>query len=240
MRFPSPLLPGRLVRRYQRFLADVRLDDGSTVTAHCPNPGSMMGLLRRDARVLLTESDAPARRLRHTWELVRVGRTWAGINTMRTNRVVEEALRRRRLAELRGYAGIRPEAPLGERRRADFLLTGDGRRCWVEVKNVTLAEGATALFPDAVTERGTAHLRELLARVREGDRAVMLYLVNRGDCERAGPAEAIDPVYAETLREAVAGGVEAIAYRARAGRRGIRIERRIPFVTSACPSPLLG
>jgi sugar fermentation stimulation protein A len=229
VRFDRPLLPGRLLRRYKRFLADVLLDDGATVTAHCANPGSMMGLLRDRARVLLSESDSPTRKLRHTWELVRVGRTWAGINTMLTNRVVGDALRRGRIPELAGYPEIRAEAPMGERRRVDFLLGDGDRRCWVEVKNVTLAEGSQALFPDAVTERGRAHLVELAERVREGDRAAMLYLVNRGDCDRAGPAEAIDPAYAEALREAVAAGVETLAYRARAGRGGIRVERRIPF-----------
>ena len=229
MRFAAPLVPGRLLRRYKRFLADVLLDDGSEVTAHCPNPGSMMGLLRPRARVLLSESDAPHRKLRYSWELVRVGRTWAGINTMRTNRVVEDALRRRRIPELAGWSEIRAEAPLGECRRVDFLLREDGRPCWVEVKNVTLADGNVARFPDAVTARGTAHLVELTGRVREGDRAVMLYLVNRGDCSWAGPAADIDPVYADTLREALDAGVEALAYRARAGRSGNRVEQRIPF-----------
>jgi len=229
MRFPTPLIPGRLLRRYKRFLADVRLDDGEVVTAHCPNPGSMKGVLRIGGRVLLSDSDNPARKLRYTWELARLGRIWAGVNTMRTNRVVEDALRRDRIPELTGYEEIRPEAPMGERRRVDFLLSTGEDLCYVEVKNVSLAEGTTALFPDSVTARGTAHLVELTALAEQGRRAVMLYLVNRADCDRAGPARAIDPTYAEHLDIAVKAGVETLAYRARSGRRGIRIEKRLPF-----------
>jgi sugar fermentation stimulation protein A len=222
-------VPGRLLRRYQRFLADVRLDDGREVIAHCPNPGSMKSCLRPGGRVLLTESDAPRRKLRYTWELARIGRVWVGINTMRTNRVVEEALRKERVPELSGYEEIRPEAPMGRRRRVDFLLGSGDRFCYVEVKNVTLAVGREARFPDSVTARGAAHLVELAARVREGHRAAMLYLVNRSDCDRAGPAREIDPHYAARLEEAVGAGVEAIAYRAKAGRGGIRLADRIPF-----------
>jgi sugar fermentation stimulation protein A len=229
MKFPAPLVPGRLVRRYKRFLADIRLDDGTVVTAHCPNPGSMRSCLRPGGRVLLLENDDPARKLRYTWELARAGRIWVGVNTMRANRIVEEALRRRRIQELRGYDEIRPEAPMGERRRVDFLLGRDGDLCYVEVKNVTLAEGSVARFPDSVTARGAAHLDELAARVTEGHRAVMLYLVNRSDCDRAGPARAIDPNYAARLEAAVEAGVGTIACRARAGRGGIRMVDRIPF-----------
>jgi sugar fermentation stimulation protein A len=229
MRFDQPLVPGRLVRRYKRFLADVRLDDGEIVTAHCANPGTMISLLRDDARVLLSRSDNPNRRTPFTWELVRVGRTWAGVNTMRTNHVVEAALRRHAIPELDGYEEIRPETPMGENRRVDFLLRTGDDLCFVEVKNVTLAVGDVALFPDAVTMRGRAHLVELAERVAEGHRAAMLYLVNRSDCVSAGPAAHIDPGYAETLAKAVEGGVETLAYRARAGKHRIRVERRIPF-----------
>jgi sugar fermentation stimulation protein A len=229
MRFESPLVPGRLIRRHNRFLADVRLDDYTVVTAHCPNPGTMISLLRKNARVLLSRSDNPNRRTPLTWELVRVGRTWAGVNTMRTNHVVEWALRHRRIPELDGYEEIRPETPMGENRRVDFLLRSGDDLCFVEVKNVTLAVDGAGLFPDAVTMRGRAHLEELMERVEEGHRAVMLYLVNRGDCDRAGPAAHIDPGYAGTLARAMERGVEALAYRARAGRNGIRVERRIPF-----------
>lgn len=230
MRFDPPLVPGRLLRRYKRFLADVEFDDGSVVTAHCPNPGSMRSLLRDGARVLLSDSMNPKRKLRYTWEMVRVGSRWAGVNTMRTNHIVHEALRRGRVEELSEYGAIRPEAPMGERRRVDFLLSEGDRLCYVEVKNVTLAEGTVALFPDSVTLRGRAHLEELEKMVEAGHRAVMLYLVNRPDCDRCGPAEEIDPEYAKTLREVAARGVETIAYRAKVGRREIRLADRVPFV----------
>lgn len=229
MRFPTPLLPGRLLRRYQRFLADVRLDTGEIVTAHCANPGSMKGLLREGARVLLSVSDDPKRKLRHSWELVRVGRHWACVNTAQPNRIVAEALAKGRIPELAGYDTIRPEAPMGERRRVDFLLSGAEGRCWVEVKNVTLADGSVARFPDSVTARGTAHLEELMERKRAGDRAAMLYVVNRGDCDRCGPAADIDPVYAGTLARAVAAGVETLAYRTRVGPAGVTLSHRVPF-----------
>ena len=229
MRFPGPLVPGRLVRRRKRFLADVRLLDGSLVTAHCPNPGSMKGSSKVGGRVLLTESDDEKRKLRYTWELARMGRVWVGVNTMRTNHVVGEALRGGRVPELEGYEEIRAEAPMGERRRVDVLLRSGEDLCYVEVKNVTFALDRTALFPDSVTARGSAHLVELAALAREGHRAVMFYLVNRSDCDRAGPARTIDPVYAGNLEAAVGAGVETLAYRARVGVNGIRLGDRVPF-----------
>ncbi len=233
MRLPEPLIPGRLVRRYKRFLADIRLEDGSVVTAHCANPGSMKGCLVDDGEVLLSTSDNPARKLRYTWELARIGRVWVGLNTLRTNKVVEEAFHKGKIPELAQYDVIRPEVKMGENRRVDFLLSNAGGHAYVEVKNVTLTDGRkTALFPDSVTRRGSAHLKELADRIREGHRAVMLYLVNRPDCDRCGPAAEIDPEYAENLRNAMMTGVETLAYRARVGRRGIVVADRIPFTLS--------
>ena len=229
MRFSTPLVPGRLIRRYQRFLADVRLDDGSLVTAHCPNPGSMKGCMREEGRVLLSESDNPARKLAYTWELARIGRHWVCVNTMRPNQVVGEALARGGFPEFSGYPEVRAEAPMGENRRVDFLLGDGDRRFFVEVKSVTLAVGRRALFPDSVTKRGSAHLGELAAQVRAGHRAAMLYLVGRGDCDEAGPAVEIDPAYASHLGAAAAAGVETIAYRAKVLRSGITVGERIPF-----------
>jgi sugar fermentation stimulation protein A len=230
MRFDPPLVKGRLLRRYRRFLADVELADGRIVTAHCANPGSMKSLLTERAAVWLSSSDNPKRKLAYTWELVRVGRHYASVNTLRTNSIVGEALAAGRIPEFAGYERIRPEAPMGERRRVDFLLSRPGEVCYLEVKNVTLAEGTTALFPDSVTERGRAHLEELARRKRSGDRAAMIYVVNRGDCDRAGPACAIDPAYAETLVRVHAEGVEAIAYRTKVGPSGISISHRVPFL----------
>ncbi len=232
MRLPEPLIRGRLVRRYKRFLVDVRLEDDSVVTAHCPNPGSMKGCLVQDGEVLLSTSDNPARKLKYTWELARIGRVWVGLNTQRTNKVVAEALQRGKIAELAQYDVIRPEVKMGENRRVDFLLSRGDEHAYVEVKNVTMTAGRTALFPDSVTTRGSAHLKELIQRKREGHRAVMLYLVNRFDCDQVGPAAEIDPVYAENLRAAVMAGVETLAYRARVGLRGITVADRIPFTMS--------
>lgn len=230
MRFPAPLVEGRLLLRHKRFLAEVRLEDGRWVTAHCPNPGSMRGCMGEGARVLVSRQDSPGRRLGWTWELVRVGRSWVGIHTGRANAVVGEALREGRVPELAGYSRVRGEVPYGaEGSRADFLMEGRRLpRAWVEVKNVTLAEGRRALFPDSVTERGTRHLRELARRVRAGERGVLVFLVARGDCREVAPADAIDPLYGRTLREAAAAGVEVLAWRARVSPRGIRLARPLP------------
>lgn len=214
MKLAAPLLRGRFERRYKRFFCDVRLEDGRTLTVHCPNSGSMTGLLVDDAPVIVSDSGNPARKLRHTLERIRPGRAWVGVNTMLPNHLVREAVERGRVPELAGYASVRSEVRLGERSRIDLLLEGPGRpRCWVEVKNTTLRDGRVARFPDAVTERGRKHLHELRTAVGHGDRAVMFYVVNRGDCDAMGPAEAIDPAYAAALRESIDAGVEALAYR---------------------------
>jgi sugar fermentation stimulation protein A len=237
MMLPSPLLPGKLIRRYQRFLADVELETGETVTAHCPNSGSMKGCALPKRPVLLSIADNPSRKLRYTWELVLVAGHWVGINTMLPNRLVREALERGSLPELAGYPSIRPEVPYGERSRIDLLLEDQGKRCFVEVKNVTLVEGETALFPDAVTTRGQKHLRELMGVVRKGDRGVIFFVVQRGDGRSVAPADAIDPEYGRLLRQAVESGVEALAYRVDVtpGKitLGIRLPVLLPPVT--CP-----
>lgn len=229
MRFPTPLVEGRLLRRYKRFLADVRLETGQQVTAHCPNPGSMISCLVEGGLVLLSRSDDPRRKLAWTWELAKVGRTWVLINTARANRVVEEALLAGRVEPLRGYPEVRAEVPFGEGSRADFRLRGPGLPdCFVEVKSMTLAEGRGSYFPDSVTLRGQRHLEELEREVARGHRAVLLFLVSRADTEVARPAENIDPDYADLLRRAAARGVEVLAYRNRCRRDGLRLERRLP------------
>lgn len=159
MKLP-PLIPGRLIKRYKRFLADIELPDGSTITAHCPNSGSMLGCNLPGSPVMLSISSNPNRKLTHTWELVQFGEYWIGLNTMLPNRLAEEAILDGTITELNGYRTLRREVPYGsERSRIDLLLEGDKGRCYVEVKNVTLVEGGMALFPDAVTERGQKHLR---------------------------------------------------------------------------------
>jgi len=189
----------------------------------------MLGCGESGTEVLLSTSDNPKRKLKYTWELVRAGRSWVCINTARANRIVEEALTRGAVPELAGYDELRREVPCGESSRIDFLLTYGARQCFVEVKNVTLAEGRTALFPDAVTVRGAKHLRELVSMVRKGHRAAMFYLINRGGCRLMGPAASIDPVYADALAEAMGAGVEVLAYRSRVNRREVVVRERIPF-----------
>jgi len=214
MRLP-PLIPAHLIRRYKRFLADVELSDGSMVTAHCPNSGSMAGCLGAGRAVRLSTSDNPARKYRHTWELVHNGRCWIGINTARTNAVVEEGIRSGTIAELAGFDDLRREVRLGAQSRIDLLLGRAGDRTWIEVKSVTMVDAAGRYaFPDAVTSRGARHLRELAGAVAAGDRAVMLYLVQRSDGRGFTAADDIDPGYGDELRRAVDGGVEVLAYRA--------------------------
>ncbi|MCE1225225.1 MAG: DNA/RNA nuclease SfsA [Geobacteraceae bacterium] len=223
-----PLIPGRLIKRYKRFLADIELEDGSVVTAHCPNSGSMLGCNLPGSPVLLSLSPNPNRKLAYTWELLQVDGFWVGLNTMLPNRLAEEAIQDGTIVELQGYPNLRREVAYGsERSRIDILLEGDARRCYVEVKNVTLVEDGLALFPDAVTTRGQKHLRELMEMVRSGDRGVLLFTVQRGDGNAVAPADRIDPEYGKLLREAVANGVEALAYRAEVQPEQIRLTERL-------------
>ncbi len=235
MKFPTPLVEGQLLRRYKRFLADVELASGGAVTAACPNTGSMMGCCEPGSRVWLSESDSPTRKYRHTWELVEAGgprrKVLVGINTGLPNRLVAEAIETGVIGELAGYATLRREVPFGEERsRIDLLLESPGRApCYVEVKNVTAAvSDGVALFPDAVSERGTKHLRELVRLRAQGRRPVLVFCVQRGDVDEVRPADAIDPLYGRTLREAVAAGVEVMAWRARVTARSIALGTRIP------------
>lgn len=227
MKLPS-LIPGRLIKRYKRFLADIELEDGSVVTAHCPNSGSMLGCNRPKSPVMLSLSPNPNRKLAHTWELVQVDGFWVGLNTMLPNRLAEEAILDGTIDELQGYPHLRREVPYGsERSRIDLLLEGEQGLCFVEVKNVTLVEQGRALFPDAVTVRGQKHLRELMEVVRNGHRGVILFTVQRGDGRTVAPADTIDPAYGRLLRKAVNSGVEALAYRALVSPEQIRLTERL-------------
>ncbi|AJE45265.1 DNA-binding transcriptional regulator [Celeribacter indicus] len=205
------MIPAVLLRRYKRFLADIRLPDGREVTAHCPNPGSMIGLSEPGLPVWVEPNDDSRRKLRYGLRIVELGAARVVVDTGVANRVVAEALIAGRIPGLAGE--IRAEVRYGERSRADFLVTAGGRRTWVEVKSVTLSrEAGLAEFPDAKTARGARHLGELAARVAEGDRAVMLYLVCRDDCDRFAPASDIDPVYAAAARAARGAGVETMVF----------------------------
>ncbi|GMV81322.1 MAG: hypothetical protein AMXMBFR7_25060 [Planctomycetota bacterium] len=232
MQFPLPLVHGTLIKRYKRFLADVTLADGAVVTAHCPNSGSMKACAEPGRPVFLSDHGLDtARKLRYTWEAIRMGRTWVGVNTMNPNRVVHEALGAGRIPELSGYAQARREVVYGPqgRSRIDVLLTGHASKpdCYVEVKNTTMREGEACLFPDAVTERGRKHLEDLAREVKLGRRAAIFFFVGRGDVAWMGPADGIDPAYGKALRKAVAQGVEALAYRARVTPAGIELEHRV-------------
>lgn len=217
MRFTAPLFQATLVRRYKRFLADVVLASGETVTVHCANPGSMIGLNTPGARVWLSKSSNPKRKLAHSWELVEVdfghGTEFVGINTIHPNALAADAIAADAIAELAGYDSIRREVKYGKNSRVDFLLEHPTRPpCYLEVKNVHLMrEPGLAEFPDAVTKRGAKHLDELSAMVAAGARAVMLFLIQIGSAQRFGLARDIDPTYGRAF--ARAAGVEAIAYR---------------------------
>ncbi len=224
MSSPPQLVSARLIRRYKRFLADVVLEDGREATAHCPNPGRMLGLNAPGAKVWLRPAP-PGRKLPLTMELVEAEGTLVGINTHVPNRLVRRALTVGRVPELAGYDALRGEVTYGhERSRIDFLLEDPVRgRCWVEVKNVHWRVGDFARFPDAVTSRGAKHLRELAAQVAIGERAAMVYVVQRNDCERLGLARDIDPAYADACARAATAGVEFLAYACRVSLEGIEL-----------------
>ncbi|MES0870348.1 DNA/RNA nuclease SfsA [Pseudovibrio sp. SCP19] len=214
MRFDVPLVTGRLIKRYKRFLADVTLDDsGAEITAHCANSGSMMGLKEPGIKVWLTPNDDPKRKLKYSWEMLEIDGAMVGINTSRPNGLVEEAIEAGRIPELSGYDKLRREVKYGKNSRIDILLEGEGdKRTYVEVKNVTLArEDGVAEFPDAVTARGAKHLDELADMVREGHRAAMVFLIQRDDCDALVLARDIDKKYGEAFDAAVKAGVEVYA-----------------------------
>ncbi len=231
MEFSYPLVSGTLIRRYKRFLADVELADGEVVTAHCANPGSMMGLNMPGLAVWLEPNDDPKRKLKYTWKFVELpGGGMAGIDTGVPNKVVGEALRAGAISELIGYDTIRPEQRYGSNSRIDFLLTGGAPDAYVEVKNVHLMrKPGLAEFPDSVTTRGAKHLGDLAAEAQKGHRAVMLYCVQRDDCDRLDLAHDLDPAYSRAFEQAVAMGVEVLVYRCTLDTTRISLERAIPL-----------
>lgn len=215
MNFGAPLIPGRLIQRYKRFLADVELDDGRTVTAHCANPGAMTGMADPGMRVWVEPNDDPKKKLKFAWKVVEADGVLAGVDTGLPNKVVEEALRANAIPAFTGYDDIRREVKYGTGSRIDFLLTGAGRPdCYLEVKCVTLRRGALAEFPDTKTARGAKHLNELAEMARSGARAATLYLAHRADCADMRIAADIDPTYASAYTEARAAGMETHAFAA--------------------------
>ena len=231
MRFPDPLERGTLIRRYKRFLADVRLADGREITAHVANPGGMIGLADPGIEVWLSPARNPARKLRWSWELARIDGKLVGVNTAWPNTIAAEAIDAGAVVELTGYENLRREVKYGRNSRIDLLLEAPDRPpCYVEVKNVHLKRDHGAEFPDAVTARGTKHLGELSAMVAGGSRAVMLYLVQREDCADFRIAGDIDPTYNAAFGEALDNGVEALCYACRLTTEGIELDAPLPIV----------
>jgi len=239
MLFPQPLKRGVLIRRYKRFLADVRLDDGGETTVHTPNPGAMLGLAEPGMTVWCSDSGSTTRKLPLTWELVEADGGIVGVNTMAPNRLAAEALALHALPELAGYASIRREVKYGEASRIDFLLESPDRPpCWLEIKNCHLMRTpGLAEFPDCVAARSARHLRELEAMKARGDRAVMLFVVQRTDCETFDTAGDIDPVYARGLIQAAEAGVEVLAYRCAMTVEAVKIATSIPWRQNATSAP---
>ncbi len=234
MKFEQTLQKGTLIKRYKRFLADVELPSGEIVVAHCANSGSMFGCKEPGSTVWLSPNTNPKAKLNWRWEMLEVGGALVGINTSRPNAIVEEAILQGGIPELSGYASLKREVKYGAASRIDILLEGPSstslaEKCYVEVKNVTLKVGEDAQFPDSVTVRGTKHLRELMDMVAEGHRAVMVYLVQRGDCTAFAPAADIDKVYAETLGEAAKAGVELLCYTCDLTTDGIKVAGTLPI-----------
>ncbi|PJE79627.1 Sugar fermentation stimulation protein A [invertebrate metagenome] len=241
MKYPQKLSEARLIKRYKRFMADVELPDGSHITLHCPNTGSMKNCLFPGKKVWYSDSGNPKRKYPCTWEQAEIPVLFdgkeimsrAGLNTGRANHLVEELLTARKMPELGKYDTIRREVRYGqEKSRIDLLLSAEGQPdCYVEVKSVTLAEGdGLGIFPDAVTTRGSKHLRELMAMIRQGYRAVLFYCVQHTGIDRVSPADAIDPVYGKTLREAVEAGVEVFAWGTDMTDTSIALVRPLPVV----------
>ena len=230
MRFPNPLVKGILIKRYKRFLTDVEFESGDVVTAHCANPGSMLGLTEPGLEVWLSPAANPERKLRYTWEMVHDGRALVGINTAHPNGLVAEAIEAGTITELQGYGSRRREVKYGRNSRIDILLEGDGPACYVEVKNVHLSRvPGTAEFPDSVTARGAKHLVEMTDMVAQGHRAIMVYLIQRDDCDHLSIAADIDPNYDEGLTRALESGVEAVAYSCKLTPEAITVENAVPL-----------
>ena len=232
MRFTSPLERGRLVQRYKRFFADVAMDDGRQITAHCPNPGAMLGVNTPGLPVWLSRSDDPKRKLAHTLELVETAEgALTGVNTLHPNRIVAEALAEQAIPELAGYDLVRREVKYGEASRVDFLLTGANRApCWLEIKNVHLSRTpGLAEFPDCVAARSARHLRELAAMVAAGERAVALFVVQRMDCEGFAACADLDPAFARALDDAAGAGVEVFCYDCDLSPEHVGLRRRLPW-----------
>lgn len=233
MRFPRPLIHATLLRRYKRFFVDARLDDSTEITAHCPNSGAMLGLNLNGARAWLSQSDNPKRKLAYTLEIMESEGVLVGVNTMHPNAIVAEAIAEGKIPALNGYPSLRREVPYGARSRIDLLLEDPERpKCWVEIKNAHLRRGDLAQFPDSVTQRGAKHMGELAKRAEAGDRAVVIYLVQRQDCAAFAPAADIDPAYAAAAKDAARAGVETLVLACHVTTEEISVARALPLAST--------
>lgn len=225
-----PLIPGTLIKRYKRFIADVKLENGETVTAHCPNSGSMQSCCEPGRPVYLSSHDNPKRKLKFTWELIDMPASLVGINTLVPNRLVAQSIATGMIPDLNGYDNMVREVKTSHNSRLDILLTkGEKKRCFVEIKNCTLVKDRVAFFPDAVTSRGLKHLVELRSLVSAGFRSVMFFMIQRMDAEIFQPADHIDSAYGKELRKAVDHGVEVLVYDTRITLETITLNRQVPF-----------
>jgi sugar fermentation stimulation protein A len=217
-----PLLFGTLVKRYKRFFADIELETGELIIAHCANTGPMTGICQVGNKVGVSTSTNPKRKLPYSWEIIHVDDVWVGVHTGLPNQVVGKMLAQKAIAELGAYDAAQSEVAYGnEKSRIDFVLTAPEGKTFVEIKNTTWCDGNLALFPDTVTTRGQKHIRELISVLNANTRAVLLYFINRGDCDRFAPGDAADPEYGKLLREAIAAGVEILPCRFHVTPKGI-------------------
>ncbi|MBM3632127.1 MAG: DNA/RNA nuclease SfsA [Alphaproteobacteria bacterium] len=231
MHFPNPPLPGHLIKRYKRFLADISLDSGEIVTAHCANPGALLGGTTPGLRVWASYNPSPNRQLSYDWQIVEMDNTMVGVNTSLPNKIAEEAILAEKITELTGYDTLKREVKYGNNSRIDILLSSPEKPpCYVEVKNVHLKRENGAEFPDSVTTRGAKHLRELEDIAALGARAVMLYIIQRDDCSHFSFAADIDPIYAACAANAFTHGVEAYAYVCNVNQSGIFLHKSVPII----------
>jgi len=229
MRFTSPLVQGTLIKRYKRFLADVQLTNGEFITAHCPNTGTMLSCSTPGSSVYLSRSDNPKRKYPFTLEMVQDNSTWVGVNTARTNKLVAEAIEKGQISEFRNINEIKTEVKTSDHTRLDLQISHESTSTYIEVKNCSLATKRCAMFPDAVTVRGTKHLHELIRLNQNGRRTCIFFLVQRMDADRFSPAVHIDSIYGDALRKAAEAGVMVLVYQAEVTPQGIDVTRPLPF-----------
>ncbi len=236
MLFDPPLLKATLIKRYKRFLADVKNDNGEIFTVHCPNTGTMTSCSTPGSAVYLSFSDNPKRKYPHTLEMVEDNNTWVGVNTSRTNKLVIEAIEKGQISDFADYNTLKAEVTVSKGSRLDLLVEQNNQKNYIEIKNCSLAKDGCAMFPDAVTARGTKHLNELIKLKQEGRGATIFFLIQRMDADRFAPARHIDKVYSDTLEKAAQAGVQVLAYQAEVSPTGIHVIRQLPHNMGTTPS----